>query len=231
MRNRIFIFKREAGLILMFILLFSFCSPSPKGLIILCAGDSITEFGYPRYLRNILKNEGVQARILNQGKSGHNSREYLSFLEKNQEALRKSSPDFVLLQLGTNDVRIDHDQISANDFYNNMKHIVDLLRRFKTRTGKNTLLLLATIPPISEDIPFPFAPDSGKRVEEEINPLIQKIAREEKIPLVDNYSLFLQSPRLLPDVHPSLEGYKALAQNWFNALKKEGMSEKSTTNL
>lgn len=189
----------------------------------MCAGDSITEFGYPRYLRNILETEGLRARILNQGKSGHNSREYLSFLEKNQEVLRKSSPDFVLLQLGTNDVRIDHDHTSANDFYNNMKQIITLLCRLKTRTGEKSRILLATIPPVPEDIPFPFAPESGKRVEEEMNPLIQKIAREEKIPLVDNFSLFLQYPHLLPDVHPSQEGYKALAQNWFKALEKEGL--------
>jgi len=216
-------FKKEAGLILMLGILFCFCSPSPKNTIILCAGDSITEAGYPRYLQKIFKNEGIKVKILNQGKSGHNSREYLTFLEKNQDALSVSTPDFVLLQLGTNDVRIDHDQTSANDFYNNMKQIISLLRRLKTRAGKKTLILLASIPPIPENIPFPFAPESGKRVEEEINPLIQKIALEEKIPLVDNHSLFLQSPHLLPDIHPSQEGYRSLAQNWFKALKKEGM--------
>jgi lysophospholipase L1-like esterase len=215
--------KKEAGLIFILFFLLSFCSPSPKGIILLCAGDSITEAGYPRYLRKILKNEGIQAKVLNKGKNGHNSREYLTFLEKNQEAFSESTPDFVLLQLGTNDVRIDHDQVSASDFYNNMKQIIDLLRRLKTRTGKNCHILLATIPPIPEDTPFPFAQDSGKRVKEEINPIIQKIAHEEKIPLVDNYSFFLQSPHLLPDVHPSREGYKVLAQNWFKALKKAGM--------
>lgn len=216
-------FKKEPGLVLILAVLFCFCSPSPKSIIILCAGDSITETGYPRHLQKILKNEGVKAKIFNQGKSGHNSREYLAFLEKNQETLRESTPDFVLLQLGTNDVRIDHDRTSADDFYNNMKQIISLLHRLRTRTGEKTHILLASIPPVLEDIPFPFAPESGKRVEEEINPLIQKIALEEKIPLVDNHSLFLQSPKLLPDIHPSLEGYKALAQNWFNALKKEGL--------
>ncbi len=215
--------KKEACLIPMLAILFCFCSPSPRGIIILCAGDSITEAGYPRYLRKILKDKGIQAKIFNQGKSGHNSGEYLAFLEKNQEALSKSTPDFVLLQLGTNDVRIDHDRTPANDFYNNMKQIISLLRRLKTRTGKKSLVLLASIPPIPEDMPFPFAPESRKRVEEEINPLIQKIALEEDIPLVDNHSLFLQSPHLLPDIHPSQEGYKALAQNWFKALKKEGV--------
>ena len=216
-------FKKEVSLSLMLAILFCSCSPSPKSLIILCAGDSITEVGYPRYLQKILKNEGVQVKILNKGKSGNNSREYLTFLEKNQDALSESTPDFVLLQLGTNDVRIDHDRTSATDFYNNMKQIISLLRRLRTRAGKKTLILLASIPPIPENIPFPFAQESGKRVEEEINPLIQKIALEEKIPLVDNHSLFLQSPHLLPDIHPSQEGYKALAQNWFTALKKEGI--------
>jgi lysophospholipase L1-like esterase len=223
MKNRISIFRKESCLILVLIILFAFCSPSPKGIIIVCAGDSITEFGYPRHLRNILKNKGLRARILNQGKSGHNSREYLSFLKKNLDGLRKSSPDFVLLQLGTNDVRIDHDYISANDFYNNMKQIITLLHTLKTRTSEKPRILLATIPPVTEDTPYPFAPESRKRVEDEINPLIQKIALEEKIPLVDNFSLFLESPHLLQDVHPSQEGYKVLAQNWFNALKKEGL--------
>lgn len=216
-------FKKEAGFILILSFLLSFCSPSPKGVIILCAGDSITELGYPRHLQKIFKKEGIQAKILNQGKSGHNSQEYLTYLEKNRKALSETSPDFILLQLGTNDVRIDHDRTSADDFYNNMKQIIALLRSLKTRTGKEPLILLASIPPIPEEIPFPFAPESRKRVEEEINPLIQKIALQEKIPLVDNHSLFVQSPHLLPDIHPSQEGYRSLAQNWFNTLRKVGM--------
>jgi lysophospholipase L1-like esterase len=53
----------------------------------------------------------------------------------------------------------------------------------------------------------------------EINPLIQKIAAEEQLALVDNYGPFLRSPELLPDVHPSSAGYRQLAQNWLDALK------------
>jgi len=217
------IFKKEVGLVLTLILMLSFCTPTPEGVIILCAGDSITEAGYPKFLRQIFKNEGIRTKTLNHGRSGHSSREYLEFLKKNHAALTETCPDFVLLQLGTNDVRIDYDQTSADEFYHNMKGIIALLDQLKTRSGKQTRILLATIPPIHQDIPFPFAPESGKRVEEEINPIIQKIAGEEKIPLVDNHSLFLRSPHLLPDVHPSEQGYQALAQNWFNALKREGI--------
>lgn len=217
------IFKKEIGLVLLLIFMLSFCTSPPEGVIILCAGDSITEAAYPKFLRQILKSEGIRAKIFNQGKSGYNTREYLEFLKKNHAALTKTYPDFVLLQLGTNDVRIDNDQTSADEFYQNMNSIIVLFGQLKIRSGKKTQILLATIPPIHQDIPFPFAPESGKRVEEEINPLIKKIAGEQKIPLVDNHSLFLRSPHLLPDVHPSEQGYQALAQNWFKALKKEGI--------
>jgi lysophospholipase L1-like esterase len=53
----------------------------------------------------------------------------------------------------------------------------------------------------------------------EINPLVRKIAAEEQLVLVDNYGLFLRSPELLPDVHPTSAGYRLLARNWYDALK------------
>ena len=205
-------------LLLIFSILIS-CSSPPENYIILCAGDSITEAGYPPFLNSLLKREGFRAKVLNQGKSGFNTKEYLDYLRENKTVLADSHPDFILLQLGTNDVRSDHDHISADDFYANMTQIIHLFRDFTTRTGKDSHILLATIPPIPDGTPFPFSPLSAKRVTEEINPLIQKIAEEEKCALVDNYSVFLDSPHLLPEVHPSDQGYEALAKNWHNALK------------
>jgi len=213
----------KAALILLFSVLLFACSSPPTGYIILCAGDSMTEAGYPKFLRSILKGEGIRTKVINQGRSGFNSKEYLIFLRKNKTVLADNHPDFVLLQLGTNDVRTDHDRTPADEFYANMKEIIRLFRDFKTRTGKNSRILLATIPPVPGDTPVPFTPDSAERVKREINPLILKLATEEKISLVDNFSVFLHSPHLLPEVHPSDQGYEALAQNWFAALKKEGV--------
>jgi lysophospholipase L1-like esterase len=56
-------------------------------------------------------------------------------------------------------------------------------------------------------------------VAREINPLIQNIAAAERLPVVDNYSPFLRSPELLPDVHPTSEGYRLMARNWLEALR------------
>ncbi len=211
------------GLILLMSALGHSCSSPPTGTIILCAGDSITETGYPKFLGRVLKKEGIRAKILNQGKSGYNSKEYLTFLKRNTGIFADDLPDFICLQLGTNDVRTDHDHTSADEFYANMKEIIRHFRGIKTRAGKNPRILVATIPPIPDGTPFPFSHLSTKRVTQEINPLIRKLALEEKLTLVDNFSIFLRSPHLLPDVHPSDQGYQALALNWFAALKEAGI--------
>jgi lysophospholipase L1-like esterase len=219
----------KAGSILLIFALFFSCSSPPTSYIILCAGDSITEVGYPKFLRRILKKEGIRAKVLNQGRSGHTSGEYLRFLQERKTELAENRPDFILLQLGTNDVRTDHDNTSADKFYVNMKKIIQLFRDFETRSGENPHIILATIPPIPDGTPFPFASLSAKRVEQEINPLIQKLALEETLTLVDNFPVFLRSPHLLPDVHPSIEGYKEMAQNWYRALKKQGLRPSGKT--
>jgi lysophospholipase L1-like esterase len=210
-----------AGSLLLLLALLYSCSSPPTSYVIFCAGDSITEAGYPPFLNTLLKREGFRAKVLNQGKSGFNTKEYLEYLRENKTALADSHPDFILLQLGTNDVRTDHDQTSVDNFYANMKEIIRLFRDFETREGKKPRILLATIPPIPDGTPFPFSPLSAKRITQEINPLIQKIAAEEKCTLVDNYSVFLDSPDLLSEIHPSDQGYEALAKNWHNALKKQ----------
>jgi lysophospholipase L1-like esterase len=196
----------------------SFCSTSPKGIVILCAGDSITAQAYPHFLQKIFIRQGIKAKVLNYGRSGNTSGEYLSFLQRNRDRLKAETPDFVLLELGTNDVRADIDFTPSDVFKANMKTIVEIFRTFKSRSGKSPAMLLGTILPIPEGTPFPFTPQSVARVEGEINPAIQSICEEERIPLVDGHALFLKEPGLLQGVHPSQEGYRRLAQHWFDAL-------------
>jgi len=203
-----------------FLLLFAAaCNPSPRGIIIACVGDSLTESTYPRHLSKTLADEGIRSKILNYGRSGFSSGEYLSYLEENQAVLAAERPDFVLVQLGTNDVRMDHDRTSQEQFSANMQNILNILSMLQNPEGKKSKILLATIPPIPSGTPFPFSSESQNRVQDEINPLIIRIGKEKKIPIVDNYSLFLENPHFLPEVHPSEDGYKHLARNWFEALK------------
>jgi lysophospholipase L1-like esterase len=227
--HKVISFCKKAGLILLVSVLFFSCSSPPSNYIILCAGDSLTEEGYPPFLERGLKGEGIRVKVLNYGKSGHTSGEYLRFLKRKKTELVEHQPDFILLQLGTNDVRTDNDHTPADELYANMKEIISYFLDFKTRTGKKSRILIATIPPVPEETPFPFAPVSATRVLNEINPLIQKLAEEEKLILVDNFSVFLDNPHLLPEVHPSDQGYEAMAKNWHNALKKEGIRSTGKT--
>jgi len=195
------------------------CGSKTFGVIILCAGDSITEEAYPRFLQQIFKKEGRRARVLNYGKSGHTTGEYLKFLRGRVAKAKAETPDLILLQLGTNDVRVDGDRIDLPDFERNIREIVAIFRGCRSRRGGPAAVLLATIPPIPENTPHPFSPESARRVVEEINPAIRALAAELALPLVDNYALFAGAPELLSGVHPSPEGYRRLALNWRQALR------------
>ncbi|MBN2199795.1 MAG: SGNH/GDSL hydrolase family protein [Candidatus Aminicenantes bacterium] len=193
--------------------------PGPGNVIVLCAGDSLTEGGYPRYLRRLLEKGGVRARVLNYGRSGNTSGEYLSFLERAGRRLAAEKPDFILLQLGTNDVRIDGDRTGAAEFERNMRRIIKMFKGFRSRRGRAPRIFLALVPPVPPGVAYPFADESSVRVEAEINPLLLRLAGELGLDLVDNFTLFTEEPKLLPDVHPTPEGYRRLAVSWHAALK------------
>jgi len=199
--------------------LFAACGGSERGVIILCAGDSLTENGYPPYLRRILARDGVAARVLNYGRSGNTSGEYLKFLQENRERLMEERPDVILIQLGTNDLRTDVDFTATDRFRTNLKEIVTEFRDFRSRSGKIPAIYLATIPDIPLGDLAVFNAESSRRVEAEINPALKAFAAAEGLPIVDNHAVFAGRPDLLPGVHPSSEGYRLMAARWREALR------------
>jgi lysophospholipase L1-like esterase len=182
-------------------------------------GDSITAADYPRFLQRQFDQDGILAKVLNYGRLGHTSGEYLSFLKRNTTRLAEERPDFILIQLGTNDLREDIDFTSTSQYAKNIESILTICREFRTRSGQTPKLLMALIPPIPDNISFPFTLESQRRVQEEINPTIRQIAETKGLVLVDNYSILLDQPLLLPEVHPTREGYRKIAQNWYTSLK------------
>jgi len=210
---------RHPVFIFITMLFLSLCSRTPRGIIVLCVGDSITAADYPRYLQRRFDQEGILAKVLNFGHSGYTSGEYLAFLRENAPRLSEKHPDFILIQLGTNDLREDLDFTSTAQFSENMAAIVEIFRGFETRSGKSPQCLIATIPPIPENFFFPFTESSRRRVRDEINPAIKELANTHGLVLVDNYTLLLNQPRLMPEVHPSKEGYREIAHNWYDSLK------------
>jgi lysophospholipase L1-like esterase len=193
-------------------------APADAGApLILCAGDSITAASYPDRLRERLEREGYRVRVENAGRNGNTSGEYLRFLRASR-LHERTRPAIVLLQLGTNDVRIDGDRTPTERFRRNLSEIIDLVEAGGQASSCVPIILLATIPAIKVVVPDHFDHTSMLRVELEINPAIREIAAARGLPLVDNHALFAARPELLPDIHPTEAGYAALADNWHDAL-------------
>lgn len=192
--------------------------PALTGLpVILCAGDSITAASYPKHLKALLARDGLLVQVINAGVRGDSSAEYIRFLDKSQ-IIERTDPDWVLLQLGTNDLRIDSHATTTEQFRKNLETILDRFRRHRNHDGSSPRVILATIPPIPVEVRWHFNAASRVRVEAEINPSIRDIARRSGLIMADNHALFAGRLDLLPDIHPSEEGYRVLAEAWYRII-------------
>ena len=182
---------------------------------ILCMGDSITAGRYPDNLSKYFFSKDMKdIHVKNLGRDGNTSGEYLAYL-KNQVIWEKKF-DFVLLQLGTNDVRIDKDHTNTDQFKKNIEKIVKLIRIREPHVE----IFLATVPSILKEIPDFFSVQSRERVTQEINPVIRELAQSLECELVDVYSLFDKHLEWINEdgIHPNNEGYKQLATQWGKVL-------------
>lgn len=191
--------------------------PAASPIVVVAAGDSITAASYPGYLQEMFDRAKLPVKVINAGVKGHTSGEYLAYL-RSSRLLRRTNPDFVLLQLGTNDVRIDGDHTETARFYRQMNEILDEMLAHREPRGRRPSVFLSTIPPVVVSIPGFFDQSSRRRVVEEINPTIARLAEERGLPLVDTYELFVRHPDWLPEIHPNEDGYRALARQWFEHL-------------
>jgi len=175
---------RWVSLLSMFVLLtFMACTKSVMNkLLIAACGDSITFSSYGSYLpalRLALQNAGYKVEIDEYARPGNNSCEYLRFLKK--EGLSARKYDYLLVMLGTNDVRIDGDYQDLNSFSNNIEKIIIFL---KSRYPEAKIVLI-TPPPIFEiDLPT-FNEKSCKRLQEEVAPALKALSLKNKIDFID----------------------------------------------
>lgn len=193
-------------------------SPAAGGpVVVLTAGDSITAASYPGHLQALFDEAKLTVNVVNAGIKGHTSGEYLAYL-KTSNLLQRTNPDFILLQLGTNDVRIDGDHAETSRFHRQMNEILDRMLSHQNPGGARPAVFLSTVPPVVVSVPRYFDASSKRRVTEEINPSIRRLARERQLPLVETYELFVRHPEWLPEIHPNEDGYRAMARQWFELL-------------
>lgn len=186
-----------------------------------CIGNSITygsqikdrdRDSYPAVLNRLLgdgydvKNFGVGGRtLLNKG-----DRPYMN--EKAYQDALAFNPHIVIIKLGTNDSKSFNWKHKV-DFKKDLQIMIDAFKALPTRpqiylcypskayqTGDN----------INDNI-----------ISKEIIPMIKKVARKNKLPVIDLYTAMDGVPELFPDkVHPNEEGAKRMAKTVYEALNK-----------
>ena len=126
----------------------------------------------------------------------------------------------ILLQLGTNDAHpILRKERTAEDFERGLREIFSEFGKFRSVSGTAPRILVATIPPFMF---FSGAVELNVVVDKIINPILKKVAVEFGADIVDHHSILKARPDLYEadGIHPNLAGEKALAGNWFRAMKK-----------
>jgi lysophospholipase L1-like esterase len=187
-------------------------------LTICCAGDSLMR-PIPTHLKSLLRARGDEIHIRDWARGGLSSQTYMSFYRKHVKKQKDYAADFILLQLGTNDVRsLLSGGYNLTRFASNMKAIIEEFKSFSPHRQNNVKILLASIPPLySSEFP-----EANQFIETDLNPAIKKISELEEVYFVDNWKVLSSRPHLYrPDgVHPSPTGERVLAQNWMIAVRR-----------
>ena len=179
-------------------------------------GDSITS-GYPYYLplegngctppcggyqpklQSLLLAAGKDVLVRNYGVRGASTADGVARIDA---LLDSSSPQFVLIMEGTNDLLF----LSPNTVYRNIAYMVD------ATLARGEVPVLGTIPPDSYN-----AVQNLNKPIVETNALLRQLARDRGIGLADHYAALIGNwPNLTYEgLHPNLAGYEVMARTWF----------------
>ncbi|MDD3276021.1 MAG: GDSL-type esterase/lipase family protein [Kiritimatiellales bacterium] len=178
-----------------------------------CVGDSITagagvenrdQNSYPAQLGRLL---GEEYNVVNFGVSGATllrTGDYPYWSTPLFVPAHKFNPDIVVIKLGTNDSKPknwqDKDHFVAD--------YVDLIKSFRDVNRKVVVYICYPAPAFSDRFSI-----SGEVVKDEICPMIDEIAKETNVEIIDLYTPFLNKSALFPDgIHPNQDGAKLLAE-------------------
>jgi lysophospholipase L1-like esterase len=191
-----------------------------------CVGDSITAGAgvkdplkrYPAQLGVLL---GSRYDVKNFGNSGSTMLDAGDKPYKKQKSFTDAvafKPDIVIIKLGTNDSK-PQNWAKKDAFAADTKSLV---KAFQDANPKVEVYLCHPVPVIG-------AGNFGIRneiVKPEIIPLIDQVAAELKLEVIDLYAALDGKPALFPDrVHPNDEGATLIAQSVFKALTAKAVAK------
>ena len=215
-----------------------------------CVGNSITEgYGiwgdkkYPDHLQEMLgdsytvTNFGVSSMTFAGAtiKAGDNSASYWK-TEKFKAALN-SSPDIVVIELGTNDSKFfmanddtqgiynyNYGQCEKSQLYTDYEALIDTFAHLPTNPE-----IFATLQPYSNNLEWAIMDTA---IVNQINPIIKETAIKKGVNIIDLHTLFKTPEWFLSDsVHPNAQGAQELAKivNKYIAMAKPTLKQEQTT--
>ncbi|MCE5276795.1 MAG: GDSL-type esterase/lipase family protein [Planctomycetaceae bacterium] len=182
-----------------------------------CVGDSITArtglqdgTPYPQQLGKML---GGKWQVGNFGVSGATLLNHGDFPYQKQQAFKSVlawEPDVVIIMLGTNDTQGQNWKFKG-EFADDYK---DLIKKFAALASKPRIFI-CTPPPTRKGGNYGIREEG---VVEQI-PIINRVAAEMNVGLIDMYGALKDHRRLIPDkVHPSTAGSRFMAKAAYQTL-------------
>ncbi|MBI9037962.1 MAG: hypothetical protein JEY97_07510 [Bacteroidales bacterium] len=206
-----------------------------KSVTIACLGDSITDGvccgvskynTFPEKLSKLLNNKDINSTMFNLGLPGEKS----DFALNRINEVINLNPDFVTIMYGTNDAWIfsegEDTQLSTFEYEQNIRAIIKKLQ------NKGIQPILMTPPPLGHFFDYDYEPylsNGPNFLLQNYVEVCQKIALEEKLLFVDNYSIWQNIiekgqniEKLLVDgCHPNSKGQAMIAQAIFKIILPE----------
>jgi lysophospholipase L1-like esterase len=184
-----------------------------------CVGDSITQGSglpdpgknaYPAQLQSLL---GDKWKVSNFGVSGRTLLKKGDFPYWNEKAYQDalaSSPDAVIIMLGTNDTK-PQNWAHEGDF---VADYTELVKSFQALASKPRIYVCRPCP-----VPEPGNFGINEKNNKEWIKRIDKLAKDMDLGVIDMHKALEDKPQLLPDhVHPNTEGAGEMAKAAFKGL-------------
>ncbi len=199
----------------------SFKAPQKDAVRVACVGNSIT-FGagikdpkrnsYPSVLARMLgdrywvRNFGVSARTL------MNKGDHPYMKEKAYSDAQAFNPDVVIIKLGTNDSKEQNWKYKA-DYTKDLQSMIDT---FKSLPSNPKIYLCYPSKAYMAGNSI-----NDNIISKEIIPMIAKVAKKNKLPIIDLHSAMDGKPELFPDkIHPNEKGAEIMAGVVCKAIKE-----------
>jgi len=203
--------------------------------VVACVGDSITagynlsgNQSYPSQLGSMLgsayvvKNYGVSGTtMLKNGNSPYwGTSAYSSSLT--------SSPNYVLIQFGTNDSKPSNWNAHGSEFVGDYESMIATYQGLSTQPT----VMPCFITPYFLPNPWPTDFPDPSRIPNLIEPAIQQVITDTASPSIDNYTPFVGQSQWFGDgIHPTVDGAHILARNAYNAVTGANLTVLTGVNI